>query len=285
MQVVFYTIILTIIMFVLFPDSIKIGNIINTIMPITRNSYWYLSSYFGLYLVMPLLQCAVKKMGRDEMKKIIFLIICIMTILPTFLLSNPYSLNSGYSAIWLCILFVIGAYIRKYDVGRNYTSRKLFFIYLLMSFIALFTKIVLEFITIKLFNEVRYSDILISYVSPTIIICSISFFLLFKNLSINEKLTKIIKILSPATLGVYIIHLHPLIWNYYLQDIAINFVNNNAVIMVILIISLALLIYLVCSMLDIVRKKVFNIFHINKVCFFLEEKVFIYINKILNYFE
>lgn len=50
------------------------------------------------------------------------------------------------------------------------------------------------------------------YNSPTILLASIALFIFFLNLKINsDKIKNLIQYIAPSTLGVYLIHEHPLI--------------------------------------------------------------------------
>ena len=70
-----------------------------------------------------------------------------------------------------------------------------------------FSKYLLEKVQLK-----DYSRAFVNYTSPTIIFAAIFLFLAFSNIKIKHIFVKkTIQILSPLTLGVFIIHTEPLI--------------------------------------------------------------------------
>ena len=75
-----------------------------------------------------------------------------------------------------------------------------------------------------------------------------------------------IAVLSPAALGVYIIHVHPLVWNYVLRDCLTFAAAYPVWRMLLWVVALAFGIYLVCSLIDVVRIRLFQAVGVPALC-------------------
>ena len=106
----------------------------------------------------------------------------------------------------------------------------------------------------------------ISYTSPTIVITALSLFFLCKQITINKAITHFVKLFAPASLSVYIMQTHPLIWNCYVSNFARSFVYDPIGFFVIKIIFTVLLIWLFSSIFDLVRQSLFRLLKINSLC-------------------
>ena len=84
---------------------------------------------------------------------------------------------------------------------------------------------------------------------------------------------KLIGFFAPATLSVYLIHVHPFVFEYLLKDAFVSFANMNAVVSVIVIFIATLAIFVICSLLDLLRIQAFKFIRIGKLCEFIENKL------------
>lgn len=271
LQIIFYTIIITAIMFVYFPVTRSIGNIINAIFPITRGQYWYLSSYFGMCIFIPIMNLGINKLDKKTLKNILVAIFFVMSIFPTILMKDPYMLYGGYSTAWLCILYLAGGYIQKYDVIKNLIKKTAIFIFIGTILFTFLSKIIIVYGTKLILKADVQGGIFTSYTSPTIILAGISLFAFCAKLNFKENTKKIIKLLSPTALGVYIIHVHPLVFNNLINGFAIKFINNNCFIMILKVIISAIIIYTICIIIELFRIKLFKILKVRQICSKMDE--------------
>ena len=279
LQIAFYTIGITIIMFSYFPDVRNIGNIINAIFPITRGQYWYLSSYFAMYMFIPIMNIGINKLDKKTLKNILIAVFFIMSLFPTLLRSNPYQLLDGYSTGWLCILYLTGGYIKKYKVFKEKRGITALLIFLSSTTVTFLTKFLIEYIAKVFLKTNTYGGIFVSYTSPTIILSGLALFVFCEKLKFKVNIQKIIKLLSSAALGVYIIHVHPLVFNNIINGFAIKFINCNSLMMVIKVIISSIIIYITCSVIELIRIKHFKILKIREICLKIDNLPFFYKQK------
>lgn len=184
-----------------------------TFFPILKEAYWFLTVYVLIYLFSPIFKKLILVISKKQFEMFLGLSLFIWSIWPTFL---GFRLNEteGYifynRFIWGIIMFLIGAYIKKYPskIIDNLKKTNLFFL----------VSTLLIFIPILLINLFKISGISANYFwrpnSILLLVWSISLFLFFRKLEIKEN--KIINLLASTTLGIYLFHDGPiryLLWN------------------------------------------------------------------------
>ena len=101
---------------------------------------------------------------------------------------------------------------------------------------------------------------LVDYTSPTIVLGSIALLIFFVNIRVDSiKLKQVITILSGVTLGVYLIHDNGLIRNevvaHLFEDELKNGMYKWALVKLIIVVPA---VYVICSLVDLIRSKVFD---------------------------
>ena len=109
-------------------------------------------------------------------------------------------------------------------------------------------------------TKVFIGDIWYWYTSPTLLCEAVTIFIFFVTLDIKKtgRLFRIIKRMAPATLGVYLFHLNPLLVKFLLKDGFESFVTAPIWLFPFLILGTALLIYLVSTLVELLRIKLFT---------------------------
>ena len=264
LTIVFYTTLITIVMLASKQIPFDRKLIYNAIFPITRQLYWYLTAYFGMYLFSPFLIASIKTLGKRETKIIFLIAFVFLCILPSILDRDLFILNGGYSMLWLCVLFLVGASIKKYNFSISPIKSTVCF--LASIFITYSSKLILPPIFFALWKIDNSGNMFVSYTSPTIVGAALSLFFLCKQVSIGKTITRFVKLFAPASLSVYIIQNHPLIWNCYMSNYAKNFVYDSITVFVLKIAVSVLSIWFFFSIIDLVRQSLFCHLKINSLC-------------------
>ena len=112
---------------------------------------------------------------------------CVYNLIAKILLLNLNTfLYGGYSSMWLILLYIMGSYFGMYIIMFKNGSFIYFLIYTTIFFFSTFLSSEIYF---KL-NETKLKipkDILISYISPTIIMQAISMIMIFTKIKIKNK--------------------------------------------------------------------------------------------------
>lgn len=212
LQVEFYSISIFLILISagMIPFNLKSTMIAFTPISSGAASYWFVSSYIGLYLLSPFLNLLINSISKKKLEYFIFTILIMFCVWPTlYPFSNILDTNNGYGIIWFVCLYFVAGYVRVYIAENSFPQKNSLMIYLAMSLIIFLSKIVITYITsITGFGETM-TNTLYKYNSIVTFISSFSLFVFFLNINIkNTLLNKIILIISPFTFGVYLIHEH-----------------------------------------------------------------------------
>ncbi len=188
-------------------------------MPLTYRAFWYFCAYFFMFPLLPILN-----KGILSLKKYQHIIIMFMLMLPlVFRLvvgKDNYVLGSGYSALWLICLYVIGSYFRIYGAPKWAKWFVTLPIFLLSTWIAVSYKFGIEE-QYKAGLIAKDSEIyegrgaLISYISPCMVVAAVALLMFFMQIKIKHKVPKIIiSNLGKATFGVFILHVGLAFWEW-----------------------------------------------------------------------
>ena len=271
LQVYFYTVLSTIAFYLLLPDRVNKRTILDALLPYRIESYWYFTSYICMFFFIPYINWMIDSLDRKSAFRLLSTCFVVFCLLTTVLLYDIGTLNRGYSCLWLMVMYVFGACLKKYDVSVK-LSRCLLG-YLLCVALSLAGKTAIEAVTFKLHGKAEYGDLFACYTSPFLVLGSVSLFLLFKNLSLRSISVNIVKFFAPATFGVYIIHMEPLIKDLLFTDRFISYASFPAPLMVCCVLGTALAIWLICAMTDKLRLAVFKAVKIPLLCKSVENKM------------
>ena len=245
LQIIFYTISITLIFALFSKSSVKPSDWLSAFTPISSGQYWYMSCYFGLMLIAPFLNQAILTIKQELLLPIISGGFVYFSIIPTIFKKDSLGLWGGYSVLWMILLYMTGAILNRLEFEKRFKVWQ-----------ATATIIFLTSLTFLL-HSLGYEQWR-SYLSPTVVLQGISIFLLFLNFK-NYPLTlkKIILSLSPLTLGVYLFHVHPLIFTRILPNIYFLMEGQRISMFAIVILILTLLIFIVGAFIEYLRKKLF----------------------------
>lgn len=200
-QVFTYSFVITLCAFFIKSQAVGIKNLIRTAFPIATNQYWYFSSYIVVLLLSPWLNKLFAMLSNKDFTKLaatLFGTFSVFTLIANRIQeADSFLLNWGYSALWLIILYAIGAWIKKCDI-TNKISAKTAWLTLGVSFAA-------TCIIKALPDPFRIGSISF-YTSPTILLIAMAYVIVFAKWQPKEKTAKIIGFFAPAAFGVYLIH-------------------------------------------------------------------------------
>jgi surface polysaccharide O-acyltransferase-like enzyme len=264
-QVIFYTLIITSIFAVLKPETIEISNFVKAVFPFAFGTYWYFTAYFCMFFFMPFMNYFINTAPKNLARKMIFAIIILFSILPAIFANDMFKTSGGYSVYWLSMMYIIGAYIKKYGLNLKIRARTSLLGYFIFIIITWLSKLILDVMSNKGFNTPYSSNILVDYTSPTIVGASIMLLMCCLNMKLGKVWKKIISIFAPVAFGVYLIHVEPLIWNNIMKARFVDYLEFNPILMAIAVLGTALFIWFICSIIDKIRLEIFKILKIKQL--------------------
>lgn len=236
------------------------------LLPITGGRYWYMSCYFCLFLLIPVLNAGIEKLTRAEMRNLLaslFLLICVFGSLNTSR-KDPFCMNYGFSTAWLCILYLAGAFCSKYQIHTRIRPWQA------LLGIAVCVLSTVAFKSWMDHNRWRLSYtldwMLMSNVSITYTLTALFMLNLFARVRPGETARRIIALLSPLSLGVYLIHVHPLVWSQFITSRFAWLAGSHWLLMLLQAAAIALCIFAVCLGIDWIRAFLFHLLRLEPLC-------------------
>ena len=256
--------------------------------PIYTKYHWYVNAYACMYPFLPFINCGINNIDRVSIRNFIIIIICFFSIydiiVAIMIKKNNYNyLNSGYSPIWLIILYIVGGYLGKFIVRIQKNKIMNYIFWLLIYFLSSFFSYYVFLILLKKKYKISYK-LFICYISPTILIQALSLILIFSRLNIhNFIIKKFISFLTPLTFNIILIHSTLLTKKYSLTLKFLNYFKElNHTFLILKTYGLALLIYFFCAFIDYFRFLIFKKIKIKELCLFIEKISPKIIDKIIN---
>ena len=237
-----------------------------TLFPILSGRWWYMTAYFGIVLIMPYIGRLFDAITRKQASMLVCAMIGMYSLFPTLYHADTFKLHSGYSMTWLMALAVIGGYIKRYDPFPKLRKGWLGLYVLFMSCICAY-----YFLGTGLNWE--DPDRFVQFTSIFALLGAISLMMFFARTDMKPWVRKITTLAAPTALGVYLIHVHPSVWNYILAGLFSSLARQNVLLMLLGVLGGALVIFVLCSLIDWVRAKLFQILKINTFADFIGNKL------------
>lgn len=272
-QVLFYSVLITGMFKLICPETVDARRMVNSFFPVLTGQYWYFTAYFGLYLVMPALKCILEKMTQVELKRIVWIGFVVLSVLPTLINQDIFNTADGYSVLWLSYLFVLGAYIRKYNVFEKMQTSRLVLIWFGSIILPLGIKFLIEYISWNYFEILTISTAMTKYTSINVVVEAVVLLVFFSRIKVSGAWKKVITLIAPTSFGIYLIHSNELVLENLLFGKLENFAQLSVVAMAGTVLVVALAIFLLCTVIDLARLKIFEICRVKKLAEAINRKV------------
>ena len=258
-------------------------NLFLSFFPLLIKRHWYVNAYFYMYQFLPFINYGINNINKNYFRNLIIFFLLINSIYDMigYIIiktnSNFHFLNSGYSAMWLAILYIIGGYLGKYIFSNKKIITSFYFIFWIIIYLfSSFFTFAIFFILLKKKSKIP-CKLLINYLSPTIVLESISLIFIFSRLNIkNNIIKKIIVFFTPLTFNTTLIHIRLFTDNNFhhtkkllswIKEFKSNFIFFK-------IYGMAILIYIGCSLIDYLRLILFRLLKIREFCVLIENIFF-----------
>lgn len=275
-------------LFLLFNVSFDKATIIRKLFILNLDEYWFIKLYIFIYILSPFLNILISKLEQKQYNYLLIIMFTLFSVLPYLTGCKAFD-NNGYTLYNFILLYLIGAYIRKYPIKEWYIFNKipdnLYKILLYLSFIFI---IIINFSIEQTTNIMRtyspvYNEIFggvynmtRAYSNPFVIIQTVIYFSIFSTLNIKSNF---INKLSKLTMGVYLIHDNSMIRYriYNVFKITPSIQNSYQVLLYLIIVTV--IIYVVCSIVEYIRQLIFKIIYNFKISQKIRNKYYGFLEK------
>ena len=115
LQVLFYSVGVTLWFKLLHPDWVTPLDQIQMFFPVSFELYWYFTAYTGVFMLMPVLNAGVRHCSQRSARKLFVLMIAVFSFYAT--VSQRFMFSNGYSFPWILICYVLGALMKRGNIG------------------------------------------------------------------------------------------------------------------------------------------------------------------------
>lgn len=231
--------------------GLSLKNLIKSIFPITFSQYWFMTSYFFMYLLIPILNVVVKSI-KSKQQLILSILLGMTLIISGF---KWFGRCAGSSLIAFCVVYCFGSLIRlnqsKINKIWNNNIYYLFLLYLMLIEVPL----IFYFLTNKIIFWKIGQKFAFDYSTLFIVLVAILIFLII--MRSNVRYNALINRIATVMFGIYLIsdnnYVREWLWDTVLH-MRVMFRSSYVIGYVLIMVSI---VFIVCGVLEYIRKIIF----------------------------
>lgn len=251
LEIEFYTVLIYIVFVIFGYSDLTLKGIIKALFPFSPlNSNNFTGCYMLFFLFIPFLNILINNLNKKQHFVLISLAIIIYSLLPSAFIELTFSYIG-----WFMIVYLIASYIRLYPL-KWFSNKKICTILCIFSVLISLGSVMFGVFLSKFLGKtvMIYYHFVIDSNKLLAIMTAVFAFLYFKNL--NIKYSKTINLISASTFGVFLIHansdlMRKFLWIDLFKNI--SFINSKYLVLHAILVVLG--IYIVCTIIDILRIK------------------------------
>lgn len=266
LQVVFYGVVTTVLFRVWNPELVTRHDLVSMFFPVSNGLYWYFTAYTALFFVMPLLNAAVREYGSGTS---VLLIAILYAGYDTVF--QRFGMAGGYSFIWLLILYLLGAALKKWNIGAG--MRPAAAIGGIVCLIAVSWLWKIYGVPFQLLGVTVDNSLFVSYTSPTIVGTGILYVVWGSRVKLPPAAEKLIAFLAPGAFAAYLLNNQRFIWRHVMSErfAALAAAPVGALAGEVLLFSASFVVLAI--LIDKVRMRLFRLFRINDAVQAVSERI------------
>ncbi len=279
-QVFFYVLLIPLVLLLLGQgQNVQIHDlwsVFNYILPVSTEHYWFITAYVLLLAFVPVLNAGMHTLNQKTFQRMLWTALFFFCILKSICPVQLSTDHAGYDFGWFICLYLLAAYGRRYGflsllpekfrrriedaAFRKRKKRAGLILYLLSTFLIWLLSFLLWIVYDRTGALAYYSQVPFHYNAWLTLTGALGIFTFFRYCIIPEGRTaKVIRKLSPYTLGVYLIHEHRDLRDLWFPLVKklIGPVPANPLLFIAWVLAAAAIVYMVCTVIDWIRSRFF----------------------------
>ncbi len=271
LEVVFYCVIPSLIIFIAVPGTITGRDILMGFFPVTTGRYWYFTSYTGLFLLIPVLDAALRTLNTRYLKVYVGIVLIAFSLYASPM--ERFALGNGYSMVWLVLLYLCGGAVHKIQSESKRPKYTVPVCILLIIGLALFawTWLINRWHFMFFDTEVGRTTMM-SYTAFSVSAAAVLHLILFSGLRIPRKVGRYLPILSSGAFAVYLINTQPAIWTLSKAQFS-HLGTAGSLTIIFQVLGYSLLFVLLGAIVDLGRRALFRVLRIPTLTATLERVI------------
>lgn len=261
-QVEFYSVLCLLLTKCFFQQSVEAKVIFKVLFPLTNNQYWFATHYIILLALMPIMNNLIRVIEQKEHLYVIKILVTIFSVLPSFLFWSRNIVGYGVDFTWFIVLYVIGAYIRKYEI--KISGRRCVVIWITVCSVVTGGTICMEFLLHKVPGITReglgHRIFFFGYNSIIFLGAAVFLFLGFVKMKIKNNLLIRISGCGRYVFGAYLLSDHDIIRRVLWEKVDFSSVNHSMGLFTVTVylIGIVLTILLMGCVVEYMRIRLYN---------------------------
>ncbi len=207
LQVVTYGLLVSLVFQFVRPEMVSLKDYVLSFFPITGNLYWYYTAYFGLFLLMPVLNEGLRHTPKRTLCVAFAAMVAVFSAYSA--VCDRFKLDAGYTMAWVVLLYLMGGILKKCEIGKKIKPWTAFLGIAILTCITWLWKLYgLEF---SVFGIEINRGILMPYTSPTILGASVLYVIGFSKIRFGKGMMRFAAFASPCVFSVYLVNGHQLV--------------------------------------------------------------------------
>ncbi|MBQ0101980.1 MAG: acyltransferase [Firmicutes bacterium] len=272
LEVVFWLVVPLLVSKFFFP-SVKIteGDVWEGLMPVTYKVFWYFNAYTLLFPFIPLLNRGLEKLSKTQHQTILAFLFITTSVTHVINGADNFVLSSGYSAMWLIVLYVFGAYFRIHGApkwAKWYVTIPVFLLSWGFAWAMKIHQTDLLDAGIITSDDINYSILgrYVQYTSPFMVIMAVCLLIFFSNVKLRTNVgKKVITLMGKCSFGVYLFHVGPIMWQYFMRYRYKGYAYETPGMLMVKVLITALVLFIVFDAASMIRYAIFRYCGINKL--------------------
>ena len=180
--------------------------LLTLLFPVTMGHYWFMTAYVFLYLMLPMVGIAVKKMTKQQMRLALALLLVFFSIGKSVLPVSFEKDAQGYDCLWYLCVFLTAAYVRRFGVPFLEKKGRGFQLYAGNCLLIFAGTFLLRFLYLRTGRLDTRLGMCLEYNHILPYLAAIGLFAAFRRLRIEGRFAAMVNRVAPCTLGVYLLH-------------------------------------------------------------------------------
>ena len=227
------------------------------LLPTLHKLYWYFTAYVGCSMVAPLLRRAIRQLDFKQATVCCVTLVCVFSVLTNVVEGDAFYTNEGKGVMWLVVLYILGAYLGWFRPHEKIPMAALWALAVCSVLLLAGLQPVARRLGLAYFaGDPKNSSL-------HTLLAAVSMLMLFSRVQIT-RFKKPIAILGGASFSVYLLHEHPKIRLHTISKYSYLLAELNIPMMLAGTILAAMVIYVACTLVDLVRERIYRALRIRQ---------------------
>lgn len=180
--------------------------ILTLIFPVSMNHYWFMTAYIFLYILLPFLGLAVKKMTKRQLQIAVLLLLFVFSIQKSVLPVRLETDGLGYDCLWYICVFAAAAYVRRFGVPFLEKRARGIILYVVCCLLIFGSIVGLRWMYRHTGRLEQMIKMCTEYNHILPFLAAVGLFAAFRRMKVKGWFASFVCKIAPYTLGIYLLH-------------------------------------------------------------------------------